>query len=74
MSRCESQWQLTRPEGSVTLDGRPLDPAARYRVTVNSFLAAGGESFQQIPCLNDHPAYIDFLAKRTARWLTGASA
>lgn len=38
------------------------------------FLAAGGESFQQIPCLNDHPAYIDFLAKRTARWLTGASA
>lgn len=38
------------------------------------FLAAGGETFQQIPCLNDHPAYIDFLAKRTARWLTGASA
>ena len=36
----------------------------------DTFLGAGGESFQQIPCLNDHPAYIDFLAKRTERWLT----
>jgi ferrochelatase len=36
----------------------------------DTFLEAGGESFQQIPCLNDHPAYIDFLAKRTERWLT----
>ncbi len=35
-----------------------------------SFLHAGGESFVQIPCLNDHPAYIDFLAKRSQRWLT----
>jgi len=35
-----------------------------------TFLAAGGESFTQIPCLNDHPAFIDFLAKRTERWLT----
>jgi protoporphyrin/coproporphyrin ferrochelatase len=34
------------------------------------FLAAGGESFQQIPCLNDHPGYIDFLAKRSERWLS----
>jgi ferrochelatase len=35
-----------------------------------TFLEAGGESFQQIPCLNDHPAYIDFLAKRVQRWLS----
>ncbi len=34
-----------------------------------SFLAAGGVKFEQIPCLNDHPAFIDFLAKRTQRWL-----
>lgn len=33
------------------------------------FLAAGGESFQQIPCLNDHSAMIDFLAKRVNDWL-----
>ena len=37
-----------------------------------TFLAAGGESFQQIPCLNDHPAFIDFLAKRTRVWLNEA--
>ena len=35
----------------------------------DSFLAAGGESFSQIPCLNDQPAYIDFLAKRVQQWL-----
>ncbi|MEY4939802.1 MAG: hypothetical protein RIQ93_1537 [Verrucomicrobiota bacterium] len=33
------------------------------------FIEAGGESFTQVPCLNDHPAYIDFLAKRAHRWL-----
>jgi len=38
-----------------------------------TFLAAGGESFTQIPCLNDHPAYVDFLAARTARWLETGS-
>lgn len=35
-----------------------------------TFMDAGGESFTQIPCLNDHPAYIDFLAKRSQHWLT----
>jgi ferrochelatase len=33
------------------------------------FLEAGGESFTQIPCLNDHPSYIKFLAGRVRRWL-----
>jgi ferrochelatase len=33
-------------------------------------MEAGGKSFQQIPCPNDHPAFIDFLAKRVQRWLT----
>jgi|GEM_PF-59218 len=28
----------------------------------------GGEAFTQIPCLNDHPAYIDFLAGRVRHW------
>jgi ferrochelatase len=35
----------------------------------DDFMAAGGESFQQIPCLNDQPPYIDFLAKRVSLWL-----
>ncbi len=32
----------------------------------NDFLEAGGSSLQLIPCLNDHPAWIDFLAARVA--------
>ena len=34
-----------------------------------TFMAAGGQSFHQIPCLNDQPPYIDFLANRVGRWL-----
>ncbi len=37
-----------------------------------TFLAAGGETFLQIPCLNDQPPYIDFLANRARSWLTNA--
>lgn len=35
------------------------------------FLHAGGEFFLQVPCLNDQPAYIDFLAGRVRRWTGG---
>jgi ferrochelatase len=38
------------------------------------FLAAGGKNFVQIPCLNDQPPYIEFLAGRVQRWLTEATA
>jgi 5'-nucleotidase len=42
-------WQASAPPGrrvaSATLDGRELDPQAPYRVTVNSFLADGGDRF-----------------------------
>jgi 5'-nucleotidase len=31
--------------GAIALGGKPLDPKATYRVTVNSFLATGGDSF-----------------------------
>ncbi len=36
----------------------------------DTFIEAGGESFQQIPCLNDHPAAIEFLANRVRSWLS----
>lgn len=32
--------------GSVKLNALPLDPAASYRVTVNSFIASGGDAFR----------------------------
>ena len=40
---------LSRPVGdrivAMSLNGQPIDPAANYRVTTNSFLAGGGDSF-----------------------------
>lgn len=37
------------------------------------FKEAGGEEFTHIPCLNDQPVWIDFLARRVRRWQeTGA--
>jgi len=42
-------FDLSRPEGSrivsMILDGRPIDPAHRYRVSVNNFLASGGDGY-----------------------------
>jgi len=44
-------WNPNGPEGdkvdpaTIALNGTPLDPAASYRVTVNSFLAEGGDAF-----------------------------
>ena len=47
-----------------------LENLEEIRVTGREiFLQAGGESFVHIPCLNDQPAYIDFLAGRVRRWL-----
>lgn len=34
----------------------------------DTFLEAGGESFRQIPCLNDQEPFIHFLAQRVERW------
>jgi len=38
-----------RPSGdrvvTMTLNGQPIDPARTYRVTVNNFLASGGDGF-----------------------------
>jgi protoporphyrin/coproporphyrin ferrochelatase len=34
-----------------------------------TFLSAGGEQFTVIPCPNDHPSYVDFLANRVRKWL-----
>lgn len=34
------------------------------------FLKAGGDQFEQIPCLNDHPAFIRFLNGRIDQWIS----
>ena len=42
-------YDLSRPEGqrivTMTLNGKPIRPDGRYRVTVNNFLASGGDGF-----------------------------
>jgi len=47
-------WDSTQPNGEkvsliVDASGVPLDPAAEYSVTVNSFIAAGGDNFVVLP-------------------------
>lgn len=44
-------WSASAPVGSkvdiasIKIDGKPIDPKGTYRVTVNSFLADGGDNF-----------------------------
>jgi 5'-nucleotidase len=44
-------WDATKPYGehviaiSMSLNGKRIDPAARYRVTVNNYLSVGGDGF-----------------------------
>jgi len=45
-------WDPTRPlgsrivEGSIRIDGTPVSATATYRITVNAFLADGGDGFR----------------------------
>ena len=38
-------WRKGQRIQSMTLDGKPIDPAGKYRVTTNNFLASGGDGF-----------------------------
>jgi 5'-nucleotidase len=42
-------YDRSKPAGqrivAMTLGGKPVDPSARYRVTVNNFLASGGDGY-----------------------------
>ena len=50
-------WQPDAPAGEhvrdMRLDGEAIDAARRYRVTVNSFLADGGDGFAMLPHATD---------------------
>ncbi len=72
-------WDAARPPGqrivagSVRLDGQPIDPAANYRITVNSFLAGGGDNFALFKLgrdartgLMDVDAFEQYLARQPA--------
>jgi len=40
----------------ASIGGKPVDPAKTYRMTVNNFVAAGGDGY---PKLTGHPGYVD---------------
>lgn len=71
----EYRWRASAENGhridpeSIRLDGRPLDMGADYRVTVNSFLASGGDGFTMLKNARDPvggvpdvDALVDYLA------------
>lgn len=41
---------------SARIGDKPLDPAATYRMTINNFMAAGGDGY---PVLTNHPGYVN---------------
>lgn len=65
-------WTLSAPVGSkvsdMKLNGVPIDPAASYRVTINNFLAGGGDGFTAflagtdlLPGIIDLDAFVAYL-------------
>ncbi|HTV23110.1 MAG TPA: 5'-nucleotidase C-terminal domain-containing protein, partial [Polyangiaceae bacterium] len=69
-------WDATAPDGrkivEVLQDGTPLDPDAEYSVSVNDFIAAGGDNFtlltggrDQVGGPIDLDAFVTFLAAQT---------
>jgi 5'-nucleotidase len=53
-------WRGTAPAGhrisEARLDGRPLEPGARYRVTLNDYLVSGGDRFAVLRAGSDRRA------------------
>ena len=53
------EWSAKAPDGEkvdiarIRLDGKPIDPARGYRVTVNEFLALGGDGFSVLNKASD---------------------
>jgi 5'-nucleotidase len=63
------------PVSGLTIGGTPVDPAASYRITVNSFLADGGDRFSVLREGTDRlggPVDLDALEAYLAASLAGA--
>jgi 5'-nucleotidase len=64
---------VTSPVSNVTISGVPVDPAASYRITVNNFLAGGGDTFpvltqgtNRVGGALDLDALVEYLANTSA--------
>jgi len=69
-------WDNAKSKGekvsNITLNGQPIDPAAEYRVTVNNFLADGGDMFtvfaqgkNRLGGVLDTDAFVNYLKAST---------
>jgi 5'-nucleotidase len=72
-------WDASKPDGtsklvpgSIKINGTPLDPAAAYRVTIDAFLADGGdgltafrEGTEKTPSVVDLTALNNYLTARS---------
>ncbi len=63
----------TIDRATVMIDGKPIDPNAKYRVAANAFLAGGGDGFvafrqgaDRTSSLVDLDAFVAYLGKSTA--------
>jgi 5'-nucleotidase len=73
VSNLRVTWDAARPRGDrivslATGDGQLIDRGARYTITVNSFLAGGGDAFSVLTegterevGPSDHSALVDFV-------------
>ncbi|HSO01085.1 MAG TPA: 5'-nucleotidase, partial [Gaiellaceae bacterium] len=59
-------WDMSEPKGSkvdiasIAIDGTPISPLASYRVTLNNFIATGGDGFSTfLGCTNPLGGEID---------------
>jgi 5'-nucleotidase len=68
-------YDMSRPVGDRVVDlrfnGQPIDPATTYRITTNSFLAQGGDSFTLLARQKDGVIGVSDLDALEA-WLKGA--
>jgi 5'-nucleotidase len=68
-------YELARPVGdrivAMSLDGKAIDPAATYRVTTNSFLANGGDSFATLARQRDFAIAPMTDIEALEAWLSG---
>ena len=68
---CDS---AANPVTTLSINGTPVDPAGSYRITVNSFLADGGDRFTVLREGTDRvggPVDVDALEAYIAPSLTG---
>jgi len=77
--RLHYTWDASKPDGankvvpgSVLVDGRPIDPNAPYRVTVDDFMLGGGDGYvvlshgtDRVPGPVDITALVDYLEANT---------